>query len=106
METINKVELEGIVRIEPTFLNLENGKKVTRFIVATTRKVTISSGETFPVQDHHTIVARNELAEEIHDKVKVPCNLYIIGKLVTTKVSYENDIRYITEVEADQFVIK
>ena len=56
----NHVQLIGNVGQEPTITNLESGKKVARFSIATNESYKNNKGEKVQSTDWHTVVAWDE----------------------------------------------
>jgi single-strand DNA-binding protein len=102
----NHVQLIGNVGQEPTITNLENGKKVARFSLATNENYKSSTGEKQTNTNWHTIVAWGKSAEIIEKFAGKGKEIGIVGKLKTR--SYETkdgDQRYLTEVEAHEILL-
>ena len=59
----NHVQLIGNVGQEPTITDLESGKKVARFSLATNENYKKDKGEKVQTTDWHTVVAWGKTAE-------------------------------------------
>ncbi|WP_424494140.1 single-stranded DNA-binding protein [Salinimicrobium sp. GXAS 041] len=107
MSTIkNHVQLIGNVGQEPTITNLENGKKVARFSLATNEYYKSEKGEKVQNTEWHTVVAWGKTAEIIEKYAGKGKEIGISGKLKSR--SYENNDgikRYVTEVEANEILL-
>ncbi|TYQ00157.1 single-strand binding protein [Tenacibaculum adriaticum] len=102
----NKVQLIGNVGQEPAITNLESGKKVARFSLATNENYKDSKGEKQVDTNWHTIVAWGKTAEIIEKYVIKGKEIAVEGKL--TSRSYEDNEgvkRYVTEVVADEILL-
>ena len=107
MSTIrNHVQLIGNVGQEPTITNLESGKKVARFSLATNEYYKDSKGEKQTDTNWHTVVAWGKTAEIIENYVSKGKEIAVEGKL--TSRSYEDKEgvkRYVTEVLASEILL-
>ncbi len=107
MSTIkNHVQLIGNVGQEPTVTNLESGKKVARFSLATNENYKDSKGEKQTDTNWHTVVAWGKTAEIIEKYVNKGKEIGIVGKLKTrTYETEEGNQRYVAEVEANEILL-
>ena len=102
----NRVQLIGNVGQDPEITTLKNGRKVTRFSLATNEYYKNTKGEKVQSTQWHFIVAwgRNaEIAEKYAGKGK---EIALEGKL--TSRSYEDkegNTRYVTEVVASEILL-
>ena len=107
MSTIkNYVQLIGNVGQEPTITNLESGKKVARFSLATNEYYKDAKGEKQTDTNWHTVVAWGKTAEIIEKFVGKGKEIGVTGKLKTrTYTTDEGNERYVTEVEANEILL-
>jgi len=107
MSTIkNHVQLIGNVGQDPTITNLESGKKVARFSLATNENYKNSKGEKQTETNWHTIVAWGKSAEIIEKFAGKGKEIGIVGKLKTRSYTTEDGSqRYVTEVEAKEILL-
>ncbi len=107
MSTIkNHVQLIGNVGQEPTITNLESGKKVARFSVATNENYKDANGEKQTDTNWHTVVAWGKTAEIVENYVVKGKEVGIAGKLKTrTYTTEDGNQRYVTEVVADEILL-
>ncbi|WP_282117147.1 single-stranded DNA-binding protein [Cellulophaga baltica] len=107
MSTIkNHVQLIGNVGQEPTITNLESGKKVARFSLATNENYKDSKGEKQTDTNWHTVVAWGKTAEIIEKYVNKGKEVGLVGKLKTrTYEAEDGNQRYVTEVEANEILL-
>ena len=107
MSTIkNHVQLIGNLGQEPTVTNLENGKKVARFSLATNEYYKSEKGEKMQNTEWHTVVAWGKTAEIIEKYTSRGKGICVSGKLKSR--SYEDsegETRYVTEVEANEILL-
>ena len=102
----NHVQLIGNVGQEPTITNLESGKKVARFSLATNEYYKDAKGEKTQNTDWHTVVAWGRTAEIIEKYVDKGREIGVTGKLRTrTFTTDDGSQRYVTEVEAREILL-
>lgn len=102
----NHVQLIGNVGQEPTITNLENGKKVARFSLATNEYYKDDKGEKTQTTDWHTIVAWGKTADVIEKYVGTGKMVGVTGKLKTRTYTTDDGCqRYATEVEAKEILL-
>jgi len=102
----NKVQLIGNVGQDPEIIELESGKKVTRFSLATNENYKNSKGEKVENTDWHNMVAWGKTAEVISKYASKGKEIVIEGKL--TSRSYETkegERRTITEVVINEVLL-
>lgn len=100
------VQLIGNVGQEPTITNLESGKKVARFSLATNEYYKDAKGEKTQATDWHTVVAWGKTAQIIEKYVDKGTELGVRGKLRTRSyIPDESSQRYVTEVEAREILL-
>ena len=106
MASLNKVMLIGNVGQEPTITNLESGRKVARFSLATNEFYKKDKGEKVQTTEWHTVVAWGKTADLIENYVVKGKELALSGKLKSR--SYEDKegvTRYVTEIEASEILL-
>ena len=102
----NHVQLIGNVGQEPTITNLESGKKVARFSIATNEYYKDAKGEKQTDINWHTVVAWGKTAEIVEKFVGKGKEVGITGKLKTrTYTTDDGNQRYVTEVVANEILI-
>ena len=102
----NKVQLIGNVGNEPEITNLESGKKVAKFSIATNESYKDSKAEKVTNTQWHNIVAWGKIAEIVEKYVGKGKEVALEGKL--TSRSYETkegEKRYVTEVVIDEILL-
>ncbi|UJH90467.1 single-stranded DNA-binding protein [Antarcticibacterium sp. 1MA-6-2] len=102
----NKVQLIGHVGNIPEIVNLESGKKLAKFSIATNESYKNSKGEKITDTQWHNIVAWGKTAELIENYVPKGKEVGIEGKL--TSRSYEDkdgQKRYVTEVICSELLL-
>jgi len=102
----NKVQLIGNVGNAPEITNLESGKKVAKFSIATNESYKNAQGEKVQNTQWHNIVAWGKIAEIVEKYVGKGKEVALVGKL--TSRSYETkegEKRYVTEVVVDEILL-
>ena len=102
----NKVQLIGNLGQDPEIINLESGRKLAKFSIATNETYKNQKGEKVTDTQWHNIVAWGKTAEIIENYLTKGKEVAIEGKL--TSRSYddkEGTKRYITEVVCNELVM-
>jgi single-strand DNA-binding protein len=102
----NKVQLIGNLGQDPEIINLESGKKLAKFSLATNESYKNAQGEKTTQTDWHSLVAWNKTADIIEKYVTKGKEIAIEGKL--TSRSYEDkegQKRYVTEVVVNELLM-
>ena len=107
MSTIrNKVQLIGNVGREPEIVNLESGKKLAKFSVATNENYKNGNGERITDTQWHNIVAWGKTAELIEKYVNKGKEVGVEGKLTSRSWDDKDGTkRYITEVVCNELLL-
>ena len=95
----NKVQLIGNLGNDPEIINLESGKTMAKFSLATNNSYKNAKGEKITDTQWHNIVVWGQLAKIVENYLNKGKEVAIEGKL--TSRSYdtkEGEKRYITEV--------
>ncbi|MDR5591545.1 single-stranded DNA-binding protein [Christiangramia sp. SM2212] len=102
----NTVQLIGHVGNDPEIINLESGKKLAKFSVATNESYKNSKGEKITDTQWHNIVAWGKTAELIENYVPKGKEVGIEGKLTTRSYEDKDGLkRYITEVVCNELLL-
>jgi len=102
----NKVQLIGRVGQDPEILNLETGKKLAKFSIATNENYTNAKGVKVEHTDWHYVVAWGKTAGIIEQFVNKGKEVAIEGKLTTRSwEDKEGQKRYITEVVCSELLL-
>ena len=102
----NNVKLVGNVGAAPIITDLDSGKKVARFSLATNENFKNSKGEQQTETNWHNLVAWGKTAEIVEKFVIKGKEIAIDGKLVSR--SYEtkdNEKRYVTEIIVSEILL-
>jgi len=102
----NKVQLIGNVGNAPEIKNLESGKKVASFSIATNEFYKNSNGEKVQNTQWHSIVAWGKTAEIVENYVGKGKEIAIEGKLTSRFYeTKEGEKRYVTEILASEILL-
>ncbi|NOY48400.1 MAG: single-stranded DNA-binding protein [Chlorobi bacterium] len=102
----NKVQLIGNLGNDPEIINLESGKTLAKFSIATNESYKNAKGEKVTDTQWHNVVAWGKTAEIIEKYVTKGKEVAIEGKL--TSRSYETkegEKRYVTEVVCNELLL-
>jgi single-strand DNA-binding protein len=102
----NKVQLIGNLGNDPEIINLESGKTLAKFSIATNESYTNNKGEKITDTQWHNVVAWGKTAQIIEKYVTKGKEVAIEGKL--TNRSYETkegEKRYITEIVCNELMM-
>jgi single-strand DNA-binding protein len=102
----NKVQLIGNLGNDPEIINLESGKRLAKFTIATNESYKNNKGEKITDTQWHNVIAWGKTAEIIEKYVTKGKEVAIEGKL--TSRSYETkegEKRYITEVVCNELLL-
>ena len=102
----NKVQLIGNLGNDPEIINLESGKTLAKFAIATNESHKNASGEKITDTQWHNVVAWGKTAQIIEKYVTKGKEIVIEGKL--TSRSYETkegEKRYVTEVVCNELLM-
>ena len=107
MKTIkNHVQLIGNSGQDPQVTNLENGKVVAQFSMATNENYKDSKGQRQSETHWHSVVAWGKLASIIEKYAVVGKQIAIAGKLAQRSYeTKEGEKRYYTEVVAGEILL-
>ena len=102
----NKVQLIGRLGQDPEIINLESGKKIAKFSLATNDNYKDASGQKIENVQWHNLVAWNKTAEIIENYVSKGKEIAIEGKLTNRSWDdKEGNKRYTTEVVVSEVVL-
>lgn len=102
----NKVQLIGNLGNTPEVINLESGKKLAKFSIATNENYKNNKGESIQDTQWHNVVAWGKTADIIEKYLQKGNEVAIEGKLVNR--SYDDkdgNKRYITEVVVNELLM-
>lgn len=102
----NKVQLIGNLGGNPEVVNLESGKKLAKFSIATNESYKNAQGEKVEDTQWHNIIAWGKTAEIVENYLTKGNEVAIEGKLVNRNYEdKEGNKRYVTEVVASELLM-
>jgi len=102
----NKVQLIGNLGNDPEIINLESGKTLAKFAIATNESYKNAQGEKVTDTQWHNIVAWGKTAEIVEKYVARGKEVAIEGKLTTRSWEDKDGMkRYITEVVCNELLM-
>jgi len=102
----NSVQLIGRLGIDPEVKNLDSGKTLTKFSLATSDSYKNSAGEKIEDTQWHNIVAWGKVAEIAGKYLKKGNEVALAGKLIHRSYeTAEGEKRYITEINMQEMVM-
>lgn len=102
----NKVQLIGNLGMNPEIKNLEGGKKLAKFSIATNESYKNAKGEVIKETTWHNLIAWGKTAEIIEKYLTKGREVAIEGKLVNNNYTDKDGIkRYNTEVEVMELLM-
>ena len=95
----NKVQLIGNLGANPEVVNLESGKKLAKFSIATNESYKNAKGEKVEDTQWHNVIAWGKTAEIVENYLTKGNEVAIEGKLVNRNYDdKDGNKRYVTEV--------
>lgn len=105
-KSINKVELNGYVGMEPQVVTLRSGSKVMRITLATHESFKKKTGEWVSNTTWHNVIMWNKVAEMAHAFLKKGSRVTLKGKLVSREYTDKQGIkRMVSEIVAGEFAV-
>ncbi|MBU2938232.1 single-stranded DNA-binding protein [Lacinutrix sp. C3R15] len=102
----NKVQLIGNLGNDPEIINLESGKMLAKFSIATNESYKNTKGEKITDTQWHNIVAWGKTAEIVEKYVTKGKEIAIEGKLTTRSWEDKEGMkRYTTEVVCNELLM-
>ena len=102
----NKVQLIGYLACRPEIQEMENGKKLARFSVATSETYVNGRGEKVKEILWHRVVAFGKVAEVANKYLDKGREVALEGKLVNRSYNDKDGHRkFVTEVQANEILM-
>ncbi|WP_353777249.1 single-stranded DNA-binding protein [Winogradskyella sp. 3972H.M.0a.05] len=102
----NKVQLIGHLGQDPEIINLDNGRTLAKFSIATNESYKNANGEKVENTYWHNIVAWGKTAEIVEKYLAKGKEVAVEGKLTNrTYETKEGEKRYITEVVCNELLM-
>ncbi|MCK0155686.1 single-stranded DNA-binding protein [Cellulophaga sp. F20128] len=102
----NKVQLIGNLGNDPEIINLDGGKKLAKFSIATNESYKNAAGEKVTDTQWHNVVAWGKTAEIVENYLTKGKEIALEGKLVNRSYeTKEGEKRYITEINCNELLM-
>lgn len=102
----NKVTLIGNLGNAPEVKELNGGKKVAKFSLATNESYRNKAGEKVTDTQWHNLIAWGKTAEIVEKYVKKGSEIAIEGKLLNRNYTDKDGVkRYVTEIQVNELVM-
>ncbi|ADY29550.1 single-strand binding protein [Cellulophaga lytica DSM 7489] len=102
----NRVQLIGNLGNDPEIINLDGGKKLARFSIATNETYKNAAGEKITDTQWHNVVAWGKTAEIVENFLTKGKEIALEGKLVNRSYeTKEGEKRYGTEVNCNEILM-
>jgi|TARA_B100000809_G_scaffold70283_1_gene67759 single-strand DNA-binding protein len=102
----NRVQLIGNLGMNPEIKNLESGKKLAKFSIATNESYKNAKGEKIEDTQWHNLIAWGKTADIIEKYLQKGTEVAVEGKL--TNRSYDDkdgNKRYVTEIVVNEILM-
>lgn len=102
----NKVQLIGNLGNAPEIKNLEDGKKVANFSLATNERYRNASGEKITETTWHNLVAWGKVAEIAEKYLLKGSEVIIEGKIINRSYTDKDGVKkYVSEVQVNELLL-
>lgn len=102
----NRVQLVGNLGMNPEIVNLESGKKIAKFTVATNESFSDGKGKTTTNTQWHNIVAWGKQAEIAEKHLQKGKEVALEGRLTYRQYEDKNkQTKYITEIVLNSYIV-
>ncbi|HLS29718.1 MAG TPA: single-stranded DNA-binding protein [Flavobacteriaceae bacterium] len=102
----NRVQLIGNLGQDPEIINLESGRKLAKFSLATNEIYTNKQGDRVTNTDWHNIVAWGKIAEIVENYLTKGKQVMIEGKINYDQYeTKQGEKRYATQITANELLL-
>jgi single-strand DNA-binding protein len=102
----NKVQLIGHLGNTPEIKNLESGKKMAKFSIATSENYRNAKGEKVEETQWHNLIVWGKLADICEQYLSKGSEVAIEGKLTHRDYTDANGVkRYLTEIQVSELLM-
>ncbi|UOB16100.1 single-stranded DNA-binding protein [Abyssalbus ytuae] len=102
----NRVQLIGNLGNDPEIIQLESGKKLAKFSIATNDSYKNAQGETVKNTEWHTVIAWGKTADIVEKYLVKGNEVAIEGKLTSRSYEGKDGIkRYVTEINCNELLM-
>ena len=102
----NRVQLIGNLGNDPEIIDLESGKKLAKFSIATNESYKNAQGDVVKNTEWHNVIAWGKTAEIIEKYLAKGNEVAIEGKLTSRSYEDKEGIkRYVTEINCNELLM-
>lgn len=102
----NRVQLVGNLGMNPEIVNLESGKKIAKFTLATNESFSDGKGKTTTNTQWHNIIAWGKQAEIAEKHLLKGKEVALEGRLTYRQYEDKNkQTKYITEIVLNSYIV-
>ena len=102
----NRVQLIGNLGNDPEIIDLESGKKLAKFSIATNESYKNAQGDVVKNTEWHNVVAWGKTAEIIEKYLTKGNEVAVEGKLTSRSYEDKDGIkRYVTEINCNELLM-
>ncbi|HLS29720.1 MAG TPA: single-stranded DNA-binding protein [Flavobacteriaceae bacterium] len=102
----NRVQLIGNLGQDPEIINLESGRKLAKFSLATNETYTNKQGDRVTNTDWHNIVAWGKIAEIVENYLTKGRQVMVVGKINYDQYeTKQGEKRYATQITANELLL-
>jgi len=99
----NRVQLIGNLGNDPEIINLESGKKLAKFSLATNESYINKKGDKITNTEWHNIVAWGKTADIVENYLNKGKEVLVVGKLTYNQYETEKgEKKYFTQIQVNQ----
>lgn len=101
----NKVQLIGNLGNDPEIKNLDSGKKLAKFAIATNESYKNAQGEKITDTQWHNVIVWGKTAEIVERYLSKGKEVAIEGKLTSRSYEKDGEKRYVTEIVCNELLM-
>ncbi|MGV6830390.1 MAG: single-stranded DNA-binding protein [bacterium] len=101
----NKVQLIGNLGNDPEIKNLDSGKKLAKFAIATNESYKNAQGEKITDTQWHNVIVWGKTAEIVERYLTKGKEVAIEGKLTSRSYEKDGEKRYVTEIVCNELLM-
>jgi len=105
MNSLNSVHLIGNIGQDPEIINFDNGHKLAKVSLATSRTYKNAQGEKIQDTDWHNVIFWNKAAELVEKYLKQGSKIAVVGEIkYSSYETKEGEKRYRTDIHGRNLV--
>jgi len=101
----NKVQLIGNLGNDPEIKNLDSGKKLAKFAIATNESYKNAQGEKITDTQWHNVIVWGKTAEIVERYLSKGKEVAVEGKLTSRSYEKDGEKRYVTEIVCNELLM-